>query len=53
MGTLEVVFAYKGNKTSVWTGRATKFKNVLEISKKNLKIKCQTSCIYNGGQWKK
>ena len=50
MGTLEVVFAYKGNKTSVWTGRATKFKNVLEISKKNLKIKCQTSCIYNGGK---
>ena len=50
MGTLEVVFAYKGNKASVWTSRATKFKNVLEISKKNLKIKWQTSCIYNGGK---
>ena len=31
MGTLEVVFAYKGNKTSVWTSSYKKFKNVLEI----------------------
>ena len=50
MEGLEVVFTYKGNKTSVWTSRATKFKNVLEILKKDLKIKWQTSCIYNGGK---
>ena len=48
MEGLEVVFDYKGNKTSVWTSRAKKFKNVLEISKKNLNIIWQTSCIYNG-----
>ena len=50
MGALEVVFAYKGNKTSVWTNRTIKFKNILEISKKNLRIKWQTFCIYNGGK---
>ena len=48
MGALEVVFAYKGNKISVWTNRSKKFKNVLDILKKKLKIKWQTSCIYNG-----
>ena len=48
MGALEVVFSYKGNETSVWTSRTKKFKNVLNILKKKLKIKCQTSCIYNG-----
>ena len=48
MGGLEVVFAYRGNKISVWSSRVTKFKNVLDILKKKLKIKWQTSCIYNG-----
>ena len=50
MGGLEVVFAYRGNKISVWSSRATKFKNVLDILKKKLKIKWQISCIYNGGK---
>ena len=36
MGAFEVVFAYKGNKTSVWITHATKFKNFLDILKKKL-----------------
>ena len=48
MGALEIIFAYKGNKASVLTTRPTKFKNVLDILKKKLKIKWQTSSIYNG-----